>query len=480
MSIPSLPVVIVGAGPVGLAAALHVRARGLTPLVLEAGTSVGTSVRRWAHVRMFSPWEYNIDKLARELLIAHGWAPPDPAQYPTGRDVIERYLEPLAAVPELSAQIRFNARVIAVTRQRHDRQRNAQRNSTPFVVRYLDRGREAEILAAAVVDASGTMDTPNPMGASGIQAIGERAAHEHIAYGIPDVMGDQRTRYANRRVLVVGCGHSAFNVLTDLVRLRQDAAHTEIHWAVRRTSLRRVLGGGEADQLEERGRLGLRIARLVESGAIAVHTGVHIDRVESTANGYVVSSDQTALPAVDEMVVVTGFRPDLAMLDEVRLDVDPGTQSPRALAPLIDPNLHSCGTVRPHGAAELKQPDPDLYVVGMKSYGRAPTFLLLTGYEQVRSVAAALAGDWESARRVELVLPETGMCSTQLDDETSSAAAGCCGGPAPAGANACCVADADAKAAGEAGCGCGPKEAPAVVEATAPKKTSCCGPARAA
>src|SRR6185437_13078913 len=231
----------------------------------------------------------------------------------------------------------------------------------------------------------------------------------------------------------------------------------------------RVLGGGENDQLKERGRLGLRIAKLAEDGALRVHTGFHLDRIERTASGLMAWSGETVLPPVDEIVGTTGFRPDLTILDEVRLDLDPGTQSPSALAPLIDPNLHSCCTVRPHGAEELKHPDANLYVVGMKSYGRAPTFLMLTGYEQVRSVAAALAGDWESARRVELVLPETGVCSTQLDDETSSAAAGCCGGPAPAGANACCVADADAKAAGEAGCGCGPKEAPAVVEATAPK-----------
>ncbi|HEV2679053.1 MAG TPA: hypothetical protein VGV14_00990, partial [Rhodanobacter sp.] len=161
-----------------------------------------------------------------------------------------------------------------------------------------------------------------------------------------------------------------------------------------------------------------------------------------------------------EVVGATGFRPDLTILDEVRLDVDSGTQSPSALALLIDPNLHSCGTVRPHGAEELKHPDANLYVVGMKSYGRAPTFLMLTGYEQVRSVVAAIAGDWEAARRVELVLPETGVCSTQFSEEGSEATSGCCGGPAPVGVEACCSADADAKAAGSAGCGCRATPAP--------------------
>lgn len=159
-----------------------------------------------------------------------------------------------------------------------------------------------------------------------------------------------------------------------------------------------------------------------------------------------------------------------------------GTQAPVALAPLIDPNLHSCGTVRPHGAIELQHADSNLYIVGMKSYGRAPTFLLMTGYEQVRSVAAALAGDWEAARRVELVLPETGVCNTQFADDTTSVStsASCCGGPAPAEAAACCVADAEAKAEGRGGCGCGPTTAPTpVVAVAAPAKSSCCGGARA-
>jgi hypothetical protein len=147
------------------------------------------------------------------------------------------------------------------------------------------------------------------------------------------------------------------------------------------------------------------------------------------------SFDGARLDPVDEVVVLTGFRPDLGFLSEVRLDLDPVLQAPRALAPLIDPNVHSCGTVYPHGARELAQPEPDVYLVGMKSYGRAPTFLSLTGYEQVRSVVAAIAGDRESAERVELVLPETGVCSggglTDSSAEPEPDSAGGCCGPAP-------------------------------------------------
>lgn len=476
-----LPVVVIGAGPVGLAAAAHLLARGFTPLVLEAGRGVGAGVRHWGHVRMFSPWAFNLDREAVALLQAQGWQAPDPAQFPTGREIIEHYLRPLAEAPAIASHLRLRARVTAVARQRRDRMKNAQREVVPYAVRYEHDGAEHEVLAQAVIDASGTLENPNPAGASGLPAIGERAARAHIAYGMPDVAGAERERYAGKRVLVVGSGHSALNVLADLARLAAEGSDVRIYWAIRRASVQRVLGGGENDQLKERGRLGSRIGRLIESGVIRVHANTYIERIARDVDGWVVSGDGATLPPVDEVVVATGFRPDLSLLDEVRLDLDPGTQAPAALAPLIDPNLHSCGTVRPHGALELGHPDANLYIVGMKSYGRAPTFLLATGYEQVRSVVAAIAGDWEAARRVELVLPETGVCNTQFaEDDATAAASGCCGGPAPADVDACCVADADAKAAGSTGCGCGgsPKAAVLPVRVVPPAaRASCCGSA---
>lgn len=427
MTIPSLPVVVIGAGPVGLAAAAHLLRRGFTPLVLEAGDRVGTGMLQWAHVRMFSPWEYSIDKTGAEMLAQHGWRAPDPAAFPTGGEVVERYLQPLADTPEIAPHLRFGARVQAVSKQRRDRMKDAQRNDVPFVVRYTDAGGEQQVLAQAVIDASGTVNLPNPLGASGIPALGERAQQARIFYGMPDVLGALRARYAGKRVLVVGSGHSAFNVLKDLVELAQQAPGTRIRWAIRRPSVSQVLGGGEFDQLAERGRLGQMIGRLVADGMLTVATGFHLDRLESTADGLVAHGDGVALAPVDEIVATTGFRPDTTLLSELRLALDAGTGAPLALAPLIDPNLHSCGTVRPHGADELRHPDSNVFIVGMKSYGRAPTFLLLTGYEQVRSVVAAIAGDWDAARRVELVLPETGVCITQAFADDADAAASCCG-----------------------------------------------------
>jgi hypothetical protein len=334
----------------------------------------------------------------------------------------------------------------------------------PFLVRYEDATGEHEVLAQGVIDASGTIESPNPMGASGIPALGETAQRDRVFYGMPDVLGAQRERYAGKRVLVVGSGHSAFNVLQDLARLSQQVPGMQIQWAIRRDSLRRVLGGGENDQLKERGKLGVTIGRLVEAREVQVATGFFVERLEQTADGIVVRDAHRALAPVDEIVAATGFRPDTRLLSELRIAIDHGTQAPVALAPLIDPNLHSCGSVRPHGAEELSHPDAGIYIVGMKSYGRAPTFLLLTGYEQVRSVVAALAGDWDAARRVELTLPETGVCMTHFEAEKTAAGFG------TAGVIACCgTAQApDASACGTSRCG-----TQAATEAAA-VRTRCC------
>ena len=418
-----LPVAVIGAGPVGLVAAAQLVAKGETPLVLEAGDAVGASIREWAHVRLFSPWKYVVEPTSRAMLEARGWTMPDGDHLPTGAELLAGWVEPLAALPEIAPHVRLGHRVLAVTRRGYDKVKTAGRDDAPFelVVRTPDGGT-TRLLARAVIDASGTWRSPNPLGAGGVAAEGEAAHVGRTLYGIPDVFGRDRARYAGRRTLVVGSGHSAFNALLDLAALRRETGAGEIVWAIRRTDVGLMFGGGQKDRLEARGALGERLRRLVESGEVRLELGVRIARVSAAADGVVVESDTGArLGPVDEIVVATGFRPDLALARELRLELDPWLEAPKALAPLVDPNLHSCGTVYPHGAAELAHPERDFYVVGMKSYGRAPTFLLLTGYEQARSVVCALVGDEEGARNVELVLPETGVCQTDLGGSS------CCG-----------------------------------------------------
>jgi hypothetical protein len=428
MSSGRLPVAVIGAGPVGLAAAAHLSLKGETPLILEAGAAAGASVLAWGHVRIFSPWRFNVDTASATLLQAAGWMRPPDHVHPTGRELVDQYLAPLAALPAIRPHLRLNTRVLAVSRRALDRTRTASRGEAPFVLRTFAGGREADVFARAVIDASGTYESPNPLGGHGLPAVGERALADRITYGIPDVLGRDRRRFAGRRVLVVGSGHSAFNVLLDLHALARDEPQTRVVWAIRRASLDRLFGGGGSDQLEERGRLGLRMRSLADQGLLRIEPGFSTARIEATDAGIVLSSEARSLEPVDEVIATTGFRPEVAMLRELRLDLDPVVESPAGLAPLIDPNVHSCGSVPPHGADELAQPEKDFYIVGMKSYGRAPTFLMLTGYEQVRSVVCALTGDWEGARDVQLVLPETGVCSLA---PVLQAAAGCCGTPAP-------------------------------------------------
>jgi cation diffusion facilitator CzcD-associated flavoprotein CzcO len=425
-----LPVAVIGAGPVGLAAAAHLVSRGIEPLVFEAGDGVGASVRAWGHVRVFSPWEYDVDPTAAELLAAQEWAAPAQDGYPTGGDIVERYLEPLAAIPAIAQSLHLNARVIAVTRRGVDKLSDAGRDDAPFELRVERDGVEERHFARAVIDASGTWTRPNPLGAGGLAAVGERALADRIAYGIPDVLDADRDRYAGRRVLVVGSGHSALNAVLDLAALRRDEVRTEIVWAIRGVDVGTSLGGGATDQLPARGALGRAVRRLLHDGAVELVTGFQTEGVGRDGDRVVVVDGRRSL-VVDEVIAATGFRPDLALLGELRVELDDRVEAPRLLAPLIDPNVHSCGSVPPHGVDELSHPDAGVYVVGMKSYGRAPTFLLRTGYEQVRSIVAALAGDWESARQVELVLPETGVCgvppATTGTDEADREAAACCG-----------------------------------------------------
>lgn len=463
----SKTIAIVGAGPVGLAAAAHALERGLEPIVLEAGDGAGHAVRQWSHVRMFSPWEYNIDRASARLLGEVGWNSPDPQSYPTGGELLSRYLEPLATRTPLRDRIRLSSSVTAISRVGFDKVKSKGRETAPFEIRYQNGKGPERLVADAVLDTSGTWLSPNPAGNNGLAALGEAELSTRVAYAMPDVLGRGRTRYAGKTVAVLGAGHSAIGTLIDLVKLREAEPKTSVIWLLRGLKPQKSFGGGVNDKLSARGELGSTFARLVSTGALQMETGFHVTHV-------VMSQDRLRIGAgsaccgrhviVDELIVSTGFRPDLSFAAELRLSLDPALDCPTALAPLIDPNEHSCGTVRPHGARELAHPEAGFYIAGMKSYGRAPTFLMMTGYEQVRSIIADIAGDKEAAERVELVLPETGVCSGSPNADADS----CCGGPAKADASACCAADEVAKIEGKTGCKSpsGPQSA---------KASACCG-----
>lgn len=424
------PIAVLGAGPVGLAAAAHLLEYAFDPVIFESSDSVAASFRDFSHVRLFSPWRYNIDKAAKILLHTHGWVEPNEDALPTAGELVRQYLQPLAETHQIKSRLKLNARVVSITRKGYDKVRTHGREHAPFVIRVEIAGRLHEFLAGGVIDATGNWLHPNPLGSNGLPAIGEQDFASKIAYGMPDILGKFRQRYLGKRVLVVGGGHSAAGSLIALAELAETDPRTKIHWAIRSNNIARIFGGGEADGLPARGALGTKLHALVNNGQLTLHNNFHIREIVQENGALTVipeveSGESRKIRNIDEIVGGTGSRPDIGIARELRVRLDAWLESVEALAPLIDPNEHSCGTVRPHGHRELAHPEPGYYIVGAKSYGRAPTFLMATGYEQVRSIAAAMAGNFVSADNVQLDLPETGVCSTDFSEGGESG--GCCG-----------------------------------------------------
>ncbi|MGH3587897.1 MAG: NAD(P)-binding domain-containing protein, partial [Pseudonocardia sp.] len=304
------PVVVVGAGPTGLAAAAHLVERGLTPVVLEAGPVAGAAVREWHHVRLFSRWGELIDTAGEKLLAPARWRAPDPGRYPTGREWAAQYLQPLADA--LGDRVRYGARVMGVARRGWDRVVDTARGSEPLTVRVESAAGEERITARAVIDASGTWGLPNPLGGDGLPALGEHAAADRIGYRVPDLTdAGERARYAGKRIAVAGSGHSALTALVAFAELADEEPGTQVLWLLRRGEIGNTFGGGDADQLPARGALGRRAAQAAAAGHIRTVTGFRTAAVErgpaDDGAGRVVleSFDGVRLDPVDEVVVLT-------------------------------------------------------------------------------------------------------------------------------------------------------------------------------
>lgn len=404
----SADLVIIGAGPQGLATAAHALERGLEPLVLESGDRPAAAIAEWAHVRLFSDWSELIDASAARLLAPTGWQRPGPG-IPTGGEWIERYLAPLAAA--LGDRVLLNRRVVSVARA-----------GDGFVVTTADG---STFSANAVIDASGTWRQPRPAGADGRLADGEEAARAtgRVTSRIPGPA--ELAALAGAHVVVIGAGHSAATAIGDLAAIARDHPSTRVTWVMRRSDPTVVWGGGSSDALPARAALGERARSAVDGERVRLVTGFRTGAIDDGPDGAVVRAvDGTALDPAERVIVLTGFGPDLSFLEGLDLDLDPVLLAPVRLAPEIDPTIHSCGTVAASGIAELAQPEDRFVILGAKSYGTAPTFLALTGYEQARSVVAHLAGDSEAAARNDLVLPETGVCGGTGESDAACCAPG--------------------------------------------------------
>ena len=391
---------IIGAGPVGLEAASAALDAGFDVHVFERGDA-GAHAIAWGHLTMFTPWRMNLGPSSTARLELSGWTRPDPEVCPTGDELAGQYLQPLARLPELRERVHTHAQVVFVSRSgalKGDGVGSESRRDHPF--RLLVReagGRENFLHAFHVIDASGVYGQPNWAGDGGIPARGELYLMPQLAYHADDVLGLRREHYAGKRTLVIGAGSTAATMVTHLAQLADQVAGTGVVWATRASA--DALFTLADDPLPVRRALHER-ARALALGAHAAVThvgGVSVDGFEfnSATHRYratLVSDGAPRIEEVDQIIVATGFGPDNSIYRELQVHECYASRGPMKLsAALMGANAADCLTTPAFEAGVLANPEPDFWILGNKSYGRSPNFLLETGYRQVADVVAQMA-----------------------------------------------------------------------------------------
>ena len=391
-------VAILGAGPVGLEAALAAADRGWPFTVYEAGSRPAAHVRRWGHVRLFSPWSMNASARMRTRLAAAGAGVPEGDDCPTGHELADRVLDPVAGLSDVASRLRLDTRVLAVGREgllKHEAIGASRRAERAFrlLVRGPD-GRERTERADVVLDCTGTYGNPNALGDGGIPAPGERAAGNRIRRHLPDVRGEP-DHWEGREVLLVGAGHSAQTAARDLAALVGEGTGTRVHWGLRSQDpgWQRV----EDDPLPERDRLTARAQELAADppAGFRVHRGVVVDRLARRNGGLRVKlrsrDGSTETLDVDRVVSLTGYVGDHTLYRQLQVHECYATSGPMGLAAeLLESGSTDCLEQESRGAEVLENPEPEFFILGAKSYGRNNTFLMTTGWEQVDAVFGAL------------------------------------------------------------------------------------------
>ena len=392
---------IVGAGPIGLEATVAALDAGFDAHVFERGEP-GAHFSGWGHVRMFTPWRMNQGPASRARLERSGWIAPDPDACPTGAEYVERFLKPLAELPGVKERVHTHAQVVHISRRgllKGDSPGREARREQPFRLLVRDPGgRESFLHAFSVIDASGVYGQPNWAGDGGIPARSELYLAPQLSYYPDDVLGLARERYAGKRVMVIGAGTSAATTVSSLARLAGEVPGTRVVWVTRR-------GAGQLfppianDPLSERRALYAR-ARALAGGAEAAITHIGGARIEgfefnSATHRYRVTimvGEQARVEEVERVIVNNGFGPDDSLYRELQVHECYASRGPMKLsAALLGADAADCLSVPAFGADVLASPEPDFYILGHKSYGRNPSFLLETGFKQVAAVMATLA-----------------------------------------------------------------------------------------
>ena len=400
MGLSTSRIAIIGAGPVGLEVARLLTAQGHTVSVYEAGEGVASEMTRYAHGRMFTPWEMNVTEGGLADLAEMGEPlSADLDETPMMGDFITQYLGVLARHPRLAPTLAFGQRLLAASRERalkSDLPKMPQRAESPFRLLFQDtKGHERIVQSDVLIDASGITTRPAWVGRGGIPAPGERAldSQQSIEHHLPDILGAARERFAGKRVLVVGAGYSAATAIAWLSQLQSEEPTTRVDWAVRRAEGPpvRII---PHDPLPDRARLVLKAQAAVrEGGGVTLHQPSWVERVHRTRDGlFEITLSHGARLLVDEVLALVGYTPDFTPLEALQLELDFSTRGPRRLAEILRNQDRAIGrdpTTRRQwrqseapGAEVLMNPEPDLFIVGHKSFGQRSDFLIRAGYLQ--------------------------------------------------------------------------------------------------
>lgn len=400
-------IVIIGAGPIGIEAALYARFLGYEVTLFDRGR-VGENLRQWGHVKMFTPLGMNTTPLGKSALLAQNERFNLPADelLLTGQEFVDHYLQPLAETDLVASCLKLNHTVISIARKslrKADLIGQAERADYPFITLYRDaQGHEATIESEVVLDCSGVYDHVNYMGLGGNPAIGELAARPHLDYRLINAAGRDREHYANRQILVIGTGYSAATNICQLGKLARQALETHVTWITREPVAEGQTGPLRLlleDRLPERQRIAMQANELASNDdrhithwpgtwVKSIHYEPHNDHFHVTLEG-----QHSGVYTYDRVLANVGYRPDLELTRELQVHTCYATEGPMKLsAELLKLDTPDCLNAHCGEAQTLVQAEPNFYVLGSKSYGRQPNFLLQAGLDQIRLVFSIIGG----------------------------------------------------------------------------------------
>ena len=402
---PGKRIAIIGAGPIGLEAALYARLQGFEVVVLEKGT-VAANVRSWGHVRLFSPFGINSSEWGRGALSELDLPANDALL--TGVEFFERYLHPLSQHSRLQGCLKENARVVTIGKRhlwKGDAIGSRSRLESPFTLLTESAATGEELIEADfVLDCSGIFGNHNWLGDGGVPAIGERQLSARIDYSLPDIVGKDRAKFAGSRTLVVGSGYSAATAIVALGELPERDAPAEVFWLTRKAA-DAPLPTIDSDSLTGRADLTARANELatdadsrvtwLPGSCVRVIATDGDDTVEVTIEESAEQGGSSCkVLSVDNVIANVGYHPDRSLYEELQIHECYASQGPMKLAAaLMGESSADCMTQSSPGSDSLKNPEPGFFILGAKSYGRDSRFLLRIGLEQIKSAFDLIAAE---------------------------------------------------------------------------------------